>query len=71
MIFFVITLSEVCIFADVNTLYSSNKELEIVFRILESDLNNVLASFIINSLKANPGKFQLMVLEIKEDDFSS
>ena len=71
MIFFVITLSEVCSFADVNTLYSSNKELEIVFRILESDLNNVLASFIINSLKANPGKFQLMVLEIKEDDFSS
>ena len=69
--FFVITLSEVHNFADVNTLYSSNKELEIVLRILESDLNNVLASFIINSLKANPGKFQLMVLETKEDDFSS
>ena len=56
-LFFVITLSEVCNFADDNTLYSSNKELELVFRNLESDLNNVLAWFNINSLKANPGKF--------------
>ena len=65
---FVITLSEVCNFADDNTLYSSNKELEIVFRSLETDLNNVLAWFNINSLKANPGKFQLMALGTKEDD---
>ena len=42
-LFFVITLSEVCNFADDNSLYNSNKELEIVFRNLESDLNNVLA----------------------------
>ena len=56
-LFFVIKLSEVCNFADDNTLYSSNKELELVFRNLESDLNNVLAWFNINSLKANPGKF--------------
>ena len=65
-LFFVITLSEVCNFADDNTLYSSNKEL--VFRNLESDLNNVLAWFNINSLKANPGKFQFMVLGTKKDD---
>ena len=52
---FVITLSEVCNFADDNTLYSSNKEL-------------CLAWFNINSLKANPGKFQLMALGTKEDD---
>ena len=42
---FFITLSEVSNFADDNTLYSSNKELELVFRNLESDLNNVLALF--------------------------
>ena len=42
-LFFVITLSEVCNFADENTLYSSDKELEIVFRNLETDLSNVLA----------------------------
>ena len=40
---FVIKLSEVCNFADDYTLYSSSKELEIVFRNLETDLNNVLA----------------------------
>ena len=67
-LFFVITLSEVCNFADDNTLYSSNKELEIVFRNLETDLSNVLAWFNINSLKANPDKFQFMVLGTKEDD---
>ena len=67
-LFLVITLSEVCNFADDNTLYSSNKELEIGFRNLETDLNNVLAWFNINSLKANPGKFQFMVLGTKEDD---
>ena len=39
-----------------------------MFRNLESDLNNVLAWFNINSLKANPGKFQFMVLGAKEAD---
>ena len=62
-------MSEVCNFADDSTLYSSNKELEIVFRNLETDLNNVLAWFNIKSLKTNPGKFQFMVLGAKEDDF--
>ena len=51
----IMKLCEVCNFADNNTLYSSNKELE--FRNLESDLNNVLAWFNANSLKANPRKF--------------
>ena len=40
-LFFVTTLSEVCNFADNDTLYSSNKELEVMFRNLESDLNSV------------------------------
>ena len=66
-LFFVITLCEVCNFDD-NTLYSSDKELEIVFRNLEADLNNVLTWFNINSLKVNPGKLQFMVLGTKEDD---
>ena len=37
-------------------------------RNLEADCNNVLAWFNINSLKANPGKFQFMVLGTKEND---
>ena len=67
-LFFVIKLSKVCNFADDNTLYSSNKELELVFRNVESDLNNVLAWLNANSLKANPRKFQFMVLGTKEAD---
>ena len=39
-----------------------------MFRNLETDLNNVLAWFNINSLKANPDKFQFMILGTKEDD---
>ena len=39
-----------------------------MFRNLESDLNDVLAWFNVNSLKANPGKFQFMVLGTKEAD---
>ena len=40
-LFFVITLSEVCNFTNDDTLRSSNKELEIEFRNLETDLGNV------------------------------
>ena len=66
-VFSVIT-SEICNFANNNTLHSSNKEFELVSRNLESDLNNVLTWFNIDSLKANPGKFQFMVLGTKEAD---
>ena len=66
---FVITMSKICNSADDNTLYTSNKESEIVFRNLETDLSNVLAWFNINSLKTNPEKFHFMVLGTKEDDF--
>ena len=69
--FFFIVLSEVCNLADGNTLYSYNKELEIVFRNLETDINNVLAWFNINSLKATPAKFQFMVLGKKKIIVSS
>ena len=42
--------SLVCNFADDNTLYSCNKELEIVLINLETDLNNAFAWSDINSL---------------------
>ena len=54
-------MSKLCNFANDSTLYNSNKELQIVFRSLETDLNNVFAWFNINSLKANPDRFQFMV----------
>ena len=48
-LFFVITLSEVCNFTNDDTLYSSNKELEIEFRNLETDLSNVFLTQLIKS----------------------
>ena len=45
-LFFVITLSEVCNFTNDDTLCSSNKELEIEFRNLETDLSNVLTQLV-------------------------
>ena len=64
-LFFSITKSEICNFADDNTLYSCNKNLEHVFSNLKYDLRNVLDWFKINSMKTNPGKFQFMVLGVK------
>ena len=64
-LFFFITKSEVCNFADDDTLYSCNKNLDHVFSNLKYDLRNLLDWFKINSMKANPGKFQFMVLGVK------
>ena len=61
-LFFSVTKSEVCNFVDDNTLYSSNKDLDHVFNNLYYDLNNVLNWFKFNSLKANPDKFQFIVV---------
>ena len=60
--------SEVCNFADDNTLYSFDKKLDTIFSNLKYDLeNNVLSWFQTNSLKANPGKFQFMILGDKQN----
>ena len=59
--FFSITKSEVGNFADDNTFYSSNKDIDHVFNALYYDLN-VLDWFKFNSLKANPDKFQFIIL---------
>ena len=67
-LFLFIEKSEVCNFADDNTLFSGNKNLDCVFSNLNSDLNNVIEWFKINSLKANPGKFQFMVLGANKND---
>ena len=56
-LFFSIKKSEVCNFADDNTLFSGDKNLEQVFSNLNSDFSNVIDWFKINSLKVNPGKF--------------
>ena len=67
-LFFSIKTSEVCNFADDNTLFCGDKNLDLVFFNLNSDLSNVMDCFKINSLKANPGKFQFMVLGANKND---
>ena len=66
-LFLFIRKSGICNFADDNTLYSVGKNIENVISDLKTDLVGVMEWFKINSLKANPGKFQFMVLGNKND----
>ena len=60
-----ITSKYFSIFNNDNTLCICNKNLEHVFSDLKYDLRNVLDWFKFNSIKANQGKFQFMVLGVK------
>ena len=60
--------SEVCNFADDNTVFCGHKNLKLALLNLNSDLSNVMDWFKINSLKANPRKFQFMVLGANKND---
>ena len=61
-LFFFITQSHVCNFADDSTLYSYDENLPVIFQSLKCDFRNVLNWFKINSLNANLEKFQFMIL---------
>ena len=61
-LFFMIIRSDVWNFADDNSLNSCDKKLGNIFVNLKIDLKDVLYWFQVNSLKANPDKFQLMIL---------
>ena len=63
-----IVRSDVCNFANDSTLYSCGKKLENIFVNLKIDLKNLLYWFEVNLLKANPGKFQLMILGDKKNN---
>ena len=58
-LFFSIKKSVVCNFADDNTLFCGDSNLDIVFINLDSDLSNAMDWFKISSLKVNPGKSNL------------
>ena len=63
-IFMVIKLSDICNFADDNTLYSCGEWLTEVKENLIFDTKGILYWFRLNLVKANPGKFQFMILGI-------
>ena len=59
--FMIIEQSDICNFADDNTLYSCGERLTEIKGNLIFD-TNILNWFRVNSLKVNPGKFQFMIL---------
>ena len=60
--------SEICNFADDNTIYARSETLEEVINSMENDLSSVLQWFTENGMVANPEKFQLMFLGVKSDE---
>ena len=62
MISFFLLKTTICNFADDNTIYSCNNNLQTILKNLKHDMVNVLKWFQVNSMKANPQKFQFMIL---------
>ena len=57
---------EICNFADDKTLYSDGMKLSSILENLKRDMKVISKWFRINSLKANSGKFQFMILGKKQ-----
>ena len=65
-LFLFIVKSNICNFADDNSLYSCEQTLETVISNLKFDLLTVLDWFSLNLLAANPEKFQMLILGNKD-----
>ena len=61
-IFLILEQSDSCNLGDDNALYSCGERLTEIKENLVSDTKSILNWFRLNSLKANPGKFQFMIL---------
>ena len=61
-LFLFIERTNMCNFADDNTIYSCNLNLETILKDLKFDMQNILTWFKVNSVKRNLKKFQFMVL---------
>ena len=61
-IFLVVEKPDLCNFVDDKTLFSHGSNFPLILSNLEHDMWNLLYWFKIKSLKANPGKFQFMIL---------
>ena len=61
-LFLFLERTNICNFADVNTIYRCDSVLEIILKDLQHDMKIVLNWFQINSMKPNPKKFQFMIL---------
>ena len=65
---FFISRSSICNFADDNTISVSNNSIEVILDHLNTDVKSTLEWFRVNSMVANPEKFQLIFLGVKDDD---
>ena len=65
-IFMFIEKTEVCNFADDNTIYDCGEDLSNILENLKHDLKILLKWFRINSLQGHSGKFQFMILGKKK-----
>ena len=61
-LFLVIERTNICNFADDNTIYCCQNDLKTILKDLRYDLVNLLRWFKENSMKANPKKFQFTIL---------
>ena len=59
--------SQVCKFADDNTIYACGKNLDSVISNIEKDMKIAIDWYQDNKMVANPEKFQLMFLDLKDD----
>ena len=65
---YIVEHSEVCNFADDNTIFSCDDTFESVASNLEQDMSQAISWFKTNPMVANPSKFQVMLLGLKTDD---
>ena len=61
-LFLFIERTNICNFADDNTIYSCNINLQTILKDLKYDMQNILKWFKVNLMKPNPKKFQFMIL---------
>ena len=64
-------LTEICNFADDNSLYKGDKNLELLKKLLTEGIKEVLEWFKYNSMVANPEKFQVLLLKPKNKNIEN
>ena len=62
---YVIQDSEVCNFANDNTIYAFDDNIETILRLLKGDIDNALQWFKYNQMAANPDKFQVIFMGLE------
>ena len=63
---YVIQDSEVCNFANDNTMYAFDDDIETILRLFRGDINNALQWFKYNEMAANPDKFQFISMGLEK-----